>query len=307
MTAVLGSTVQRAAPPTFPSRTGPPIRRRIVVGVLVLLSLALITIHFREPSDGPLHGVEGAAATVLRPFEIAAERIARPFRDVYGYFSGLVHAKSENEELRREVDRLRQEVTQAENARRDAASLRALLHFQDSKQFPQDYAPVHARITGRAPSAFEQQVVIAAGSNAGIRVHSPVVTGDGLVGEVTQVYGSMAQVTLLTDPESAVQALVQRTQAEGVVQHGQGDGSLVLARVGKEDDVRRGDVVVTAGTRSRRFPSLYPRGIPVGRITNVGQTDVDLFKQIQIKPFVDFSSLDAVTVLVAKKRVGAAQ
>ena len=81
-----------------------------MVGGLVLLSLILITFSFRASSTGALHSVESAGVTVLRPFEVAAERVARPFRDVYGYFRGLVHAKSENERLRQQVNELRQQA-----------------------------------------------------------------------------------------------------------------------------------------------------------------------------------------------------
>src|SRR5205823_11791311 len=96
ISAVLDATVSRPRPQPFPSRSRSALRRRAVVGVLVLLSLVLITISFRQPTTGTLHGVQGAGATVLRPFEVAAERVARPFQDVYGYFHGLVHAKREN-------------------------------------------------------------------------------------------------------------------------------------------------------------------------------------------------------------------
>ena len=87
-----------------------------MVGLLVLLSLILITISFRGPSSGVARGIETAGATVLRPFEVAAERIARPFRDVYGYFAGLVHVKRENERLKEEVTRLRQQALQGGTA-----------------------------------------------------------------------------------------------------------------------------------------------------------------------------------------------
>jgi len=88
----------------------------VVVG-LCLLALVLITISFREPATGPLHGVQSAGATVLRPFEVAAERVARPFRDVYGYFAGLVHVKRENARLKAEVNELRQKALLGEAAR----------------------------------------------------------------------------------------------------------------------------------------------------------------------------------------------
>jgi rod shape-determining protein MreC len=273
-----------------------------VVGGLILLSLLLITISFREPTTGVVHRVEAAGATVLRPFEVAAERVARPFRDVYGYFAGLIHVKRENERLKEEINNLRQQALQGETAREQLAQLRELLRYVDSPLFPSDYSPVNTRVISWA-SEFDQQVVIAAGSDHGIREETPIVTRDGLVGSVTQVAGSAALVTLLTDENSAVQARDQNTDAIGLVRHGQGEGTLILDRVTKDRSVEVGDIIVTAGTRSRQYPSLFPRGIPIGIVTSVGQSDSALFKQIQIDPFVDFSALDAVTALITQKRV----
>jgi rod shape-determining protein MreC len=273
-----------------------------VVGGLVLLSLILITISFRESTSGALHGVEGAGATVLRPFEVAAERVARPFRDVYGYFAGLVHVKRENERLKDQVNELRQQALLGEAAREQNVRLKQQLHFNDSPIFPSDYSPVNTRIIGWR-SEFDQQVVIAAGRNQGIHQETPVVTSDGLVGSVTQVAGRAALVTLLTDESSFVQARDQDSGAFGLVRHGQGEGSLIVDRVTKDKQVQRGDVIVTAGTRSKQYPSLFPAGIPIGVVTSVGQSDTAPYKQIQIDAFVDFSSLDAVTALITHKQI----
>ena len=102
------------------------------MGVLVLLSLALITVYFRESASGPLHRTQGVGAAVLRPFEVGAERVARPFRDVYGYFAGLVHVKRENGRLKAQVNQLRQEALLGESARAQNVHLRDQLHFVDS-------------------------------------------------------------------------------------------------------------------------------------------------------------------------------
>ena len=271
--------------------------------MLVVLSLVLITISFREPTGGALGGIQGAGVTVLRPFEIAAERVARPFRDVYGYFRGLVHAKRENTRLRAEVDRLRQEVIQNQTAQQENSTLRAQLRYIDGPRFPSDYVPVNTRIIARQPSEFDQHVVIAAGTGDGIHIDTPVVTQDGLVGRVEKVSSSAAQVTLITDEESAVQARDQRTGAIGLVRHGQAQGQLILDRVGKDADVQTGDVIVTAGTQSKQFPSLFPRGIQIGQVISVGQTDTAPYKAIQIQPYVNFPSLDSVIALVTKKRI----
>jgi rod shape-determining protein MreC len=269
----------------------------------VFLSLILITISFRSPTSGALHGIESAGATVLRPFEVAAERVARPFRDAYGYLAGLVHAKSENERLRDENNRLRQIALRGEAARQDYDELRAAVGFVEGPRYPQDYHPVNTRIISWAASEFDQQVVIAAGGDHGITQDTPIVTRAGLVGRVTDLNGSAAQVTLITDENSAVQALDRVTGARGLIRHGQGQNSLILDRVPKEANVEAGDVIVTAGTRSEQYPSLYPRGILIGTVTNVGQSDTAPYKQIQIEPFVDFSSLDAVTALITRKRI----
>src|SRR3954452_1746284 len=91
--AVLGNSVQRAAASGYPSSRSSALKRRIVVGGLVLLSLVLITVSFRSTA---LDGVQGTTAGILRPFEIAADRVSRPFRDAAGWMHGLIDAKSEN-------------------------------------------------------------------------------------------------------------------------------------------------------------------------------------------------------------------
>jgi rod shape-determining protein MreC len=268
------------------------------VGLLVVLSLAMITVSFREASGGPLHDVQSIGATALRPLQVGAERVVRPFRDAWGWGGDLFAAKGAVERLRAENEQLRQEVVQYRNAFAENQTLREFLDFQAPPTYPGDFTPVFAAVIGHPPSQFEQQVVIAAGSGAGIEVDDPVVNADGLVGRVTQVTPGTAQVTLLTDESTRVSALDTTTQATGLVQNGRaGGGALVLNRVEKRYEVHQGDHIVTAGSQHGRLPSLFPRGISIGRVTFVGQSDTDLYKRIQIRPAVDFGSLDAVVVL----------
>ena len=301
--AVLRSSAPR--PPSGPFRTRPgsaALRRRLVVGVLVVFSLALITVSFRQSPGGGLTGAQNAAATALRPFEVAAERVAAPFRDLYGWGSGLLHAKSENARLHRDLDQMRQKYIAAESALQDVAKLRALLDYQDTASYPSDYRQVNTRVIARPPSLFEQQIVIAVGAANGVTLHDPVVTSDGLVGEVTKVLDRASRVTLLTDPDSAAAAQVLSSGATGLIRRGPGGGdSLVLNQVTKDQVVLLDDIVVTAGTLGGRLRSLYPKGIPIGVVTSAGQTDTDLYMQIQVDPYVDFSRLHSVAVLVSKR------
>jgi rod shape-determining protein MreC len=273
-----------------------------VAGVLVLVSLALITIYFREPAGGGLHSVQSAGATVLRPFEVAAERVARPFRDVYGYLADLVHAKSQNKELRRQVDVLSQQAIQNANAAAENADLKRQLGYVNSREFPRKYDYVFATVLSRPPSEFQQQVGIDRGSTSGIHVKDPVVTADGLVGLVTRVAHSQAQVTLLTDANIKVSALDLQTGASGVVQPGQGRGTLSLTRVDKSQRLNEGDLIETSGWHTKRLTSLYPEGIAIGLVTGASQSEVDLYWRAQVIPRVDFDSLRSVLVLVPKSR-----
>jgi rod shape-determining protein MreC len=275
------------------------------VGLLVVLSIVLITISFREGDSGPLTRAQDAAAGALRPFQVAADRVAEPFEDAYRWFDGLLSAKSDAERLAQENEMLRQQLAQSQSAMRENARLRALLRFRTGPRFPAHFDGLSAAVIGRPAAAFSQAIDIAIGSSAGVRKNDPVVTEDGLIGLVTRVAGRTARVTLLTDEQLAVSALDVRTDANGIVRHGRASRStLVLDRVPKEDVVRVGDTVITAGWQSTRLTSLYPRGIPIGRVTSVGQTDTDLYKQVLVEPFADFKSLDAVLVLVPKERVG---
>jgi len=302
--AALGLTVRRI-PTTIPSRSSGTLRRRLVVGLLVLASLVLISLSFRTDESGPLGGVQSAGATVLRPFAVGFERVAQPFRDVYGWADSLLTARSEAETLREELRDARQRAIQSQFALQENVYLRDLLDYIDGPRFPADLDPVAAEVIGRPAGAFTQAIVIAAGANNGVRANDPVVTADGLVGVVTRVTSGTARIQLLTDEEAAASAIDLRTGATGIVRHARGTReTLVLDRVRKQDVVRRGNEIVTAGWRAGALSSLYPKGIPIGRVTSVGQTDTDLFQQVQVDPYVDFGALDAVLVLVPTERGG---
>jgi rod shape-determining protein MreC len=272
-----------------------------VVGVLVLVSLALITGYFRESESGPLHGVQSVASTAMHPFEVGAERLARPFRDAYGWLSDLFNAREENQRLKAQIERLTNQAIQNSTAATELRRLQALLNYRRSLAFPNDYDAVGAAVLADPPSPYEQFIVIAAGSRDGVHLNAPVVTDDGLVGKVTRVTRDQSRVALLTDKETAVSAYDVQTEAYGSIRHGAGSrDALFLDRVPKDERIKRDDVVVTSGRRFGLLPSIYPRDIPIGVVTSVGQSDLALHQQIQVDPFVDFDSLDSVLVLIRK-------
>src|SRR4029450_5645734 len=161
----------------------------------------------RSGESGPLSGVESAGATALQPFAVGLERVAQPFRDAYSWADSLLTAQSEAEKLREENRELRQREIQAAFAVQENKYLRAQLDYIDSPRFPADFDPVVAEVTGRPAGALTQAIVIAAGSDEGVRLNDPVVTADGLVGVVTRVTPDLARIQLLTDEAAAASAV----------------------------------------------------------------------------------------------------
>jgi rod shape-determining protein MreC len=298
--AVLASSVQRSKPTPYPSKARSALIRRLIVVGLVIVALALITISFRSPTSGALHSVQGAGSTVLRPFQIAATRIAQPFRDAYDYFDGLANARADLKR-QKEIDRnLRAKDLKIRAAAAQLPATLHLLHFEQNPTFPNDFNTVNTAVISPPGGPFAHSIVIEAGSSRGVRLNDPVVSGDGLVGIVSNVTPSTAKVTLLTDPNSFVAARDVDTQVRGMVHTG-ASGTLILDQVQKQYRVNPGDKLVTAGTHSAKYPDLYPYGIPIGTVTSRSATDTATFLQVQVQPFANLGSLEAVGVLIPKK------
>ena len=275
--------------------------RRAVLAILVIVALALLTISFRSPTSGVLHDAQGYGASELRPFQVAAERVARPFRDAYNYVNSLSNAKSENKKLEKMVRDYRAQALLNSAAVQQNKNLQSLLNYETGPTYPQDFRAVNASVVSFPSGPFAEQLVIDAGTNQGIHRNTPVVSADGLVGQVTNPGRSTSVVTLLTDPDSAVSARDLKTHVSGLIRHGQG-GTLILDRVAKNQVVNKGDWIVTRGTVDRRYPDEYPYGIPIGRVIAVGTSDIASFLTVQVQPLAQFDSLDSVAALIPTKR-----
>jgi rod shape-determining protein MreC len=297
--AVLGTSAQRSKQSPYPSRARAAVVRRVVLAVLVVVALAMVTISFRSPNSGILHDAQSYGAAALRPFQVAAIRVARPFRDGYDYVDSLAGAKSENAKLRRMLRDYRSQALLNASAVQQNNELKQLLHFESGPSYPKNFRAVNASVLAFPSGSFSQQIVIDAGATSGIHLNTPVVSADGLVGKVTQVGHSTSVVTLLTDPNSAVPARDLKTHVSGLIRHGQG-GTLILDRVAKDQVVSKGDWIVTRGTIDRRYPDEYPYGIPIGRVVSVGTSDIASFLTVEVQPLADLGSLDAVAALVPK-------
>jgi rod shape-determining protein MreC len=277
-------------------------RRRAVLGLLVACSLILLTAYFGESAGSPLHSVQRGFLEVVSPIQDGASRALKPVRDLFGWFGDTLDAKDERDTLRRELEQSRREAIANAAAARRAAELERLVGL-DRELSLDEMGPVAARVITRSPTLWYSTVSINKGSGDGVRVDQPVVNGDGLVGTVTSVSGSSAIVTLITDHTSGVSAVVNESGVAGVVQPAVGKPDDVLLEfIRRGDRIEKGQTVVTAGSRSQRYESLFPPGIPVGKVTKVDDQELDVYQRVHVKPFAQLRRLDVVQVLTDPNR-----
>lgn len=279
----------------------PAVRRRIVFAVLTLVSLALLTVFFREPASGVLHSVQRGGLGFLSPVQSLATKAVDPFKNGYRWTKDLLAANSQNKTLTSEVESLRGEVLSLREAETENERLKQLLDFRDAGIFPKGATFVVARVIGRSPTRWQEWVEIDKGSDDGLALNQPVVgatvptdkslSGKGLVGKIVAIASHAAQVQLLIDPESSAAAMVQDSGAEGIVVWSD-PGKLIMDFVARDQPVQAKQVVVTSG-----MGGIFPRGIPIGVVESVGEEDVNIYKQIEVQPFVDFRGLDEVMVI----------
>ncbi|HLX19818.1 MAG TPA: rod shape-determining protein MreC [Gaiellaceae bacterium] len=273
--------------------------RRVVLAVLVIVALGLLTISFRSPTSGALHDAQSYGASALRPFQVAGVRVARPFRDAYNYVDSLSKAKTDLAKYKKLTRNYRAQALLNAGAVQKLSDLERLMRYESGPTYPKDFRAVNAAVLSFPSGSDSEQIVIDAGTTLGVRLNTPVVSADGLVGRVTTPGRTTSVVTLLTDPDSAVPARDLKTRVSGLIRHGQG-GTLILDRVPKNEIVNKGDWIVTRGTVDRRYPDEYPYGIPIGRVVAVGTSDIASFLTVQVQPLADVDSLDSVAALVPK-------
>ena len=269
-------------------------RRRAVLALLVISSIALLTATYGAHSGSLQRGV----STIFGPLQEGADRALKPARDAINWIDETFAARGDKQQLQQEVDQLRAKVAAGETAMSENDQLRKLLGLKQNGQLPLGFNPVTARVIARSPTIWYSTVTIDHGSGASVHVNDPVIDGDGLVGRVTSVTGSTAQVTLITDHTSAVSAKVVPSGIQGVITPEVGNpADLILDFIDSSQHVQPGQMVVTSGWNARGLSSFYPYGIPVGRVTQATVAEQEASQQVHVKPFADLRQLEFVQVL----------
>lgn len=276
-------------------------RRRAVLALLVGLSLILLTAYFGESIGGPLRTIQRGMLEVLSPIQEGASRALKPFKDLTNWVGDTFDAKDKASKLQKERDALRKQVVGAQQARDENAQLKRTLSFDQAHDIT-SYKPVTGRVIARSPSLWFTTITVDVGSSDGVRRNQPVIDGAGLVGKVSDTTSDAAIVTLITDHSSGVSSTVQTIDDSGILETAAGNpNDLLLQFLPPKSTVKKGQTVVTSGTKSSRLDSLFPPGIPIGTVTKVDPEELNLYQRVHVKPFADLRRLDFVQVLTNPK------
>lgn len=265
-------------------RTGPS--RLIVFGVAVFICIGLMAVSaagllgpFESLASVPLSLLQGASSGVGR-------RVTRLVNDV----SDVQSLQQRNAELERALINFQSEIVELREIKADYTRIAALLNYRGVDTTRQYQT---ANVIGRDTTGLLRSIIIDRGSRDGISVGMPVVTDLGLVGRVFRVAATTAQVQLVTDTNSYVNARLQTSRGEGSVV-GTASGDLRLTFVPLNDEIKDGDSVVTSGIGGK-----FPRGIVIGQVTTSRLDDSKLFQEAVVRSLVDFNRLEIVLVVTS--------
>ena len=274
-------------------------KKTIILGMAVLTVFLLA--NFASRGNSQFSFVERFAVIVLSPVESLLSQTGYGIRNTTNFVSQLFTLAEENQTLRANIDELRQNELTITEIMAENIRLRAMLDYK--KGTPQ-FDFITAAVIARDPGMWTNIMMINRGSNDGLTRDMPVVTPQGLVGNIVQVSASTAKIQLLLDPRSAVGSLVQRSESRvAAVVEGNGISPMAprMVNLARDADIIRGDKIITSG-----FGGIYPKGLLVGEVMDIVNDEGGLLKYAVLKPVVDFDRLEEVMVIV-RSRESAAQ
>lgn len=258
-------------------------------GIALTVLLLFFAVIFSSQEFGPFYKL---LLDVAGPIQKGTNYLAAPFHSVREKYLDLLTVREEKQRLLEELQKCRAAAYANRGAAALNARLRKLLEFKESSGLP----TVTARIVGKDPSPWFRSVIIDRGLSDGVDKGMPVVTGEGIVGQVYAASSGYAKVLLAISPSSAIDVLLQDSRVRGILK-GTGGNSYRLEYILKTVEVAKGDHVVTAG-----YGGMFPPGLPVGIVSEVIRNRRGMFLEIEVVPAVDFSTLENLLVIEQKKK-----
>ncbi|MCD6585759.1 MAG: rod shape-determining protein MreC [Desulfobacteraceae bacterium] len=261
----------------------------VAVGAVVLISLYIIVFSFAYLRHSTVGDVATRTALFLvSPFQTAFSSSMHFMDDIWTHYFFLISVSKENDELKK---KLAQAISKNNECREIELSNDRLVEFVKLKQ-QSPFQLEAAQVIARDSSPWYKTIIINKGTDDGITAGCPVIVFKGIVGYVLTASSSDAKVLLIIDRNSSVDALVQRTRARGLAQ-GMTRGLCRFEFALRKRDIKIGDNVVSSG-----FDGIYPKGLRIGYISKVIRRNSGLFQDVELTPYVDFTTLEEVMIIL---------
>ncbi len=256
----------------------------IGVGVFIAVTFTVITMTSRQSL--PVSGLERLAIAITSPFQFMVTRTIGSTESVWRTYFATVLAVEENQKLKQKLARATEIQNRYEELELENARLKKFVNFTGS--VPATY--VAAQVIARDPSPWFKTIMIDKGESDGLVKGSPVLVSEGIVGQIIKVSRTFSRVLLITDRNSAVDALVQNTRVRGMVK-GNNEDTCSFVYALRKDEVKPGEMIVSSG-----LDQVFPKGLKIGKILDVKKVHSQLFQDIIIETSVDFDKLEEVLV-----------
>jgi rod shape-determining protein MreC len=263
-------------------------RYHLFVFIILLLLAALVLMSLRAKQRKGIEFFDALLMEVCSPFQKASTAVIRTVRGTFQQYVFLVNLEKENRRLKQKVAELETENHYMEEMKLANERLRQLLQFR-AKDSP---SMVGAEVIGQDPSSWFKSVTIDKGEGDGVKQGMAVVSSTGVIGQILKTAPHYATVLLITDYNSAVDSIVQRTRAKAIVE-GKGENRCQLKYLLRTEEVAVGDAVVTSGLGGN-----FPKGLMVGEVKKVDKKGHGVFQYAELVPRVDFAQLEEVFVIM---------
>ena len=258
----------------------------VLVSAILLFSLALMTLNVKQ--ENGVRFLDTISGVILAPFLSFFTQTIQTVSDGINHYVLLVDVARQNDQLKLEIQRLINEKNQTIEYLSSQKRLSKLLAYEVES----GKKSLVASVIGRDATQWSKVVVINKGLLDGVEEHFPVVTDTGVIGQVIHAGINTSKVLLIVDGRSAVDALFQDSRVSGVVV-GKGDDECQLKFVPNTADVKTGDLVLSSG-----LGGIFPKGLIIGRISQITKKKDGLFQEITLTPGSDLSRLEEVLVLL---------
>ena len=254
---------------------------------LLLLHLTLLSLQIEDPGGTLL--IKRWVLTIEAPFlnlsSIVSTGVGKAW---YSYF-WLRGVRAENQHLQNVLRQLSLQANRMAEVERENMRLRKMVALIGNTPFD----TIGARVVGRTPNYLSNVIYINRGSSDGIRLDSPALSGNDVIGRIVLITGHNAQIQLITNADASVGVMVDSSRSPGVLR-GSGNALLDLNYISNAEPVNVGDMVVTSG-----LDGIYPKGLPVGNVVE-SRKGASVFREIKVEPSADLVHLEEVFVIPGK-------